>query len=137
MCNQRCHGCAFTPGSEANREPNNHLRALICLLGPAPFYCHENIDWRQPSRSNVTLEEARAFVQTTTICRGWQESVRELAATGYYKDNPLVTKFIGVAALQQLDMFLSKDVRKDIKQEAARTLRRLMQMLGKKRRKYR
>lgn len=135
-CEQRCSGCAFTPGTEANREPNNHLRALICLLGPSPFWCHANIDWRAPRPHKVSLKEYQILAQTAGICRGWQEAVRELAATGYYQENPIVTKYVGLAALDQLDLFLAKDVDPEIKEDAGETLKRLVKLLGKKRRKF-
>ena len=42
----RCHGCAFTLGSEANRSPGTLMVALKCVLEGVPFDCHENVGER-------------------------------------------------------------------------------------------
>jgi protein gp37 len=48
--------CAFTPGSVANLEPHNNVKAKLCVLGPLPFFCHQNIDWQNtPSRQSGLL----------------------------------------------------------------------------------
>lgn len=38
----RCAGCAFTEGTEANRDTLTRLTKELCLMGGAIFYCHAN-----------------------------------------------------------------------------------------------
>lgn len=49
-CKQPCAGCAFSHGAAANKEMFNHLRGLVCMLGPLPFVCHDGRDWKNPSK---------------------------------------------------------------------------------------
>ncbi len=37
---QRCHDCAFTQGTEANRSERTRLTAELCLTAGVAFYCH-------------------------------------------------------------------------------------------------
>lgn len=126
---QRCSGCAFTKGSEANSEPRNFIVATLAMLGPFPFYCHEDIDWRNETGGRKTRAE---FVEKEyQLCAGWREKVRELAGTGYYKDHPMITKVYAQVALENLEIFLSTDDPED-KAEAQMLLTRTLEQLVKK-----
>ncbi len=104
MAHNPCDTCAFTPGSDANREPENHLKGMLCLLAPNAFYCHENIDWRNTPASMSGKEfRETGFV----ICQGWRREVLELKEAGYYKDRPLLKRGIGIAGLGALEIFVS------------------------------
>lgn len=37
---ERCAGCAYRPGTEANRDPLTQTTAYLCLLASEPFRCH-------------------------------------------------------------------------------------------------
>ncbi len=41
---KRCDGCAFRPGTVANRDAFNQLRVKLCLFTSHPFLCHEGAD---------------------------------------------------------------------------------------------
>lgn len=36
----RCHDCAFTRGTEANRTDHTLMAATLCVLAHEPFMCH-------------------------------------------------------------------------------------------------
>lgn len=99
-----CESCAFTPGSAANLEPHNHVKGILCTLGPSPFFCHQNIDWQNtPSRMSGFDFRAKGFV----ICEGWKREVRTLAEAGYYKEAPIIKRGLGEAGLVALEIFVS------------------------------
>lgn len=39
----RCHGCAFTPGTLANRDALVAVKIDVCLSARRPFFCHEHV----------------------------------------------------------------------------------------------
>lgn len=104
---QRCKGCAFTEGTEANQEPNNHLKSLLCVLTPSPFYCHESVDYKNPDVHGRKTRQQMSELKPK-ICSGWREEVRQLEQTGYYKEKPKITKAVGENALETLDDWLSE-----------------------------
>ena len=36
----RCSGCAFTKGTDANQNTWTKAKVALCLLADEPFYCH-------------------------------------------------------------------------------------------------
>lgn len=40
MSERRCHDCAFTRGTEANRTDHTTMLAALCVLGHQAFNCH-------------------------------------------------------------------------------------------------
>lgn len=132
-CNKRCSGCAFTRGSEANREPDNSITAQLAVMGPFPFYCHEGIDYStlKPGK----MERTEFHRREMKLCTGWLEGVKELAATGYYKENAMVTKVYAMLADENLAIFVQSEDPED-KKEALGTLRRLLKRLDQKRRRF-
>jgi hypothetical protein len=107
LCNQRCEGCAYTEGAAANSEVKNHLIAMLAVFGPFPFYCHDSMeDWRKQS-NHIQRSELRE--KGIGLCTGWLESVKDLAATGYYKDNPIITKCLAISAVNNVNDMLASD----------------------------
>lgn len=133
-CQTPCEGCALTPGAAANLEPNNYLKALICVLGPVPFWCHDGQDWANPD-NHKPMTAADFRERGFRVCAGWKREVARLAATGYYKENPEVTKAIAMLASGQLETLLGSDNAED-KEEAAGMLEAMMKRLGDKRQKF-
>jgi hypothetical protein len=135
-----CATCAFTTGSEANLEPHNYLKGIICILGPLPFYCHYT---DTGARLDKDFDEAALKPKDLQrlggrICRGWQREVLELAATGYYKDRPLITKGVALMAREELFIFCNTDSDEDREDhdDASKNLQKAMTFLGDKRRKF-
>lgn len=60
----RCKGCAFTPGTEANRDRLTTLKAELCVMAYEPFLCHANA-------INDVIPEGKEH-----LCVGWVESVQ-------------------------------------------------------------
>lgn len=60
----RCKGCAFTPGTEANRDTLTKIKADLCVMAYEPFLCHSNaIDDVIPQGKE-------------RLCVGWAEAVQ-------------------------------------------------------------
>lgn len=136
-CSKPCDTCAFTKGTEANLEPDNLLKAQVCVLTPHPFYCHHEIDWKNPKLpKKLSAQEKRSL--GTKICRGWKNEVNKLAVTGYYKEDPLVTKLIGTKALQDLQFWLSKESKNDseYRDEVWEQFSSAIKKLGAKRKRF-
>lgn len=133
-CNQRCGGCALTDGAAANLEPKNRLTAELAVLGPSPFYCHEHINYAEIADG---FKITRKYLRDAKImlCSGWLESVKELAATGYYDENPIITKGVAACAQVNLEIFLAAD-NDDDKNSARENLTRLIGMLAEKRKRF-
>lgn len=130
---KRCKGCAFTEGSEANKEPDNHIKGIICLLTPMPFYCHDSFNYKDPKYD--LANSIKDLPKTKRICQGWKESVAELAATGYYKEEPKETRIYGkisMITLQQI--FASQDAVE--KKGLWAQFHQVLNALGKKWKKY-
>lgn len=133
-CDRQCDGCAFKPGAAANMEIDNRLRGKLAMLGPIPFYCHDNDTWRQGDREGLkTRREFRA--SGYRICGGWLAAVRELAATGYYNEARLATKVYASTAYENLKAFLASDDPED-KAELMKEMQRLLKRLGEKYRRF-
>jgi hypothetical protein len=101
QCKSPCEGCAFTPGAAANKELRNHLKGVICLLGPAPFVCHHGQPWDDPETHK--LSPRALFGSGWQICEGWKREVAKLAKTGYYAKFAEATRAIAQCALIDLD----------------------------------
>lgn len=132
-CNERCSGCALTKGAEANLEPDNYLKANLAVMGPFPFYCHATIDYSTLKPGLMSRQEFRE--RGMMLCTGWLEEVRKLAATGYYDDNPMITKALAKLADENLSIFIASGNRED-KREAMDVLHRVLGKLVDKRRRF-
>lgn len=133
-----CATCAFTCGSEANLEPHNFLKGIICVLGPLPFYCHYTDTGARLDKdfNEAELRPAHLLKLGGRICRGWQREVLELAATGYYKDRPVVTRAVAEMARQELFIFCNTDDSPEDHEDANQNLQRAMTFLGDKRKRF-
>lgn len=132
---ERCKGCAFTKGTEANSEPHNHIKGLICVLTPHTFYCHESLDWKNPDlAARMSKDELRRL--SPKICQGWREEVRVLAKTGYYRENSAITKLYGEMTLETLETILN-ETNTEKKKVLWSEFRDLLNALGKKWKKFR
>lgn len=134
-----CAGCAFTEGSRANLEPDNHLRGILCLLGPIPFYCHhlpDETDIHDDPKYHQSMTKKEFRGHGMVICGGWKREVRELAATGYYRERPMITRAIAVAGHDHLSEFLSAEEGSEDKLEAQTVLGSIVKQLGEKRRRF-
>jgi hypothetical protein len=132
---ERCKGCAFTAGSAANKEPDNHVKGILCVLGPHPFYCHDAIDWKNPEY-HARMPKDKFHELKPKICEGWREEVKALAETGYYKENAKVTKIYGELALETLEDIL-RETDPEEKRELWKKFGDLLKGLSKKWKKYR
>lgn len=133
-CNRPCEGCALSPGAVANLEPDNHLMALICVLGPIPFLCHEGQNWEDSEEHK--LGARKLFLRGFKICRGWQREVRRLAATGYYQEHPGPTKSFAQIAAGELQLIIDGKVEGKRKDEAWELLQAMVVELTDKRAKF-
>lgn len=137
--NNPCDTCAFKSGSITQDEPHNHLKGIICLLGPLPFYCHHLKDGTEITNDpkyheRMTRQEIRAAGMQ--ICAGWKREVAQLAATGYFMESPRLTKAHAMIALQELSIFLDSEDGSDDKHEANERLQHCITRLGDKRRRF-
>lgn len=102
-------------------------------MGPFPFYCHDNIDYKEETG---VVSGRKEFVEKGfVLCSGWLEEVRELAKTGYYDEQSLVTKCRSVLARENLEIFLVTEDLEE-KQEAHEMLQKLLLALAKKRQRF-
>lgn len=128
-CINPCDGCAFTKGSEANREPYNALKAQLCLLGGLPFYCHHNLDWR---KAETHEKKPRRVVREMDICGGWKREVAALARAGYFKTHRLIKRAYAQIGLGALETFASETDKRE-KATAKKALRGVIEALVKER----
>lgn len=79
-CHKQCGSCALLPGSETNaQEPHNHLRAILAVLTPFAFHCHDFADWKD--HDTRTVRSRKDYREKgVRICGGWYAAVKELAA---------------------------------------------------------
>lgn len=136
-----CDTCAFKPGTVTHdEEPWNHLQGLIALLGPMPFYCHYLADGKDhhadKSIPRHNMSGAMFRQLGFRVCAGWKQAVKELAAAGYFKDSPKMTKVYALIARDELEIFLATEDGSEDKEEARERLQKCMARLGEKRRKY-
>lgn len=135
MSNKPCEGCALSEGAAANQEPDNHLRAMIAVLTPVPFYCHATMDWQDA----VTFFMPRGLLKSLgqlRVCEGWRREVAALAETGYFKENAGTTKLIGGLTLKALNNFLREDASPSMKEQARVELDAYLRLLVEKKRKF-
>lgn len=112
-----CESCAFTEGSAANLEPKNNIKAQVCVMAGLPFYCHHGQDWQAPDASRRrSAAEMRA--EGFETCAGWKREVCGLAAEGYFKKRRTMKKIFGELALGALEIWTSKDVDDEDKEDA-------------------
>lgn len=69
---KRCRGCAFTPGTEANRWPLILLQAELSVRALDSFYCHE-----KPLPSSGA---------TGTLCAGFVQAMDVRHERGDFED---------------------------------------------------
>ena len=135
--NEQCDSCAFRPKAKtgASSEVNNRLKGEICALSGVPFSCHHapdgrELNWRGSASDFInSLDNGRKDLR---VCAGWKHSVREFARRGYFKTNRVVRRALGQYALDQLQIFLAKDIEDPEKEEARIDLGRTLRMLAKK-----
>ena len=132
-CNKRCDGCALTPGATANLEPDNRITAKLAVMGPFPFYCHENIDYDTLKPGKMSRQEFHE--RGMVLCSGWLEEVKELAKTGYYTERGMMTKAMAELADENLSIFLHSEDPEE-KSEAQERLERFLKQLCDKRRRF-
>ena len=80
---ERCAGCAFSAGTEANGRPLTLLQAKLCVAAAHPFYCHENIDESGDPFEGEQLE----------LCAGYQAAVRQLELRGHYARQTVAERY--------------------------------------------
>lgn len=123
-----CEGCALTKGATANLEPENHLKALICVYGGRPFWCHHEQDWQDPSmHERMTASEFRA--RGFQICAGWVREVRALIQKGHFDSRRKIKRAVADAAMEELEIFLNTPEGSEDKREAQAALERLTRQL--------
>lgn len=73
---EKCAGCAFRPGTEAQQSDLTRLKARLCVLALDPFLCHENaVDGQLPAGEE-------------RLCVGYAEAMGVLHRRGYYDALP-------------------------------------------------
>lgn len=121
--NHPCEGCAYTRGAAANTEPQNNIKAQLCLLGGIAFWCHHAVDGSIQDLSDVKSPmKLREGVQSgrITICQGWRRETRRLAETGWFSRGLRLKRVIAKLGIGALQIFISTDD-KERKEEAAKT----------------
>lgn len=139
MKSNPCEGCALSEGAAANCEPRNHLAAMIAVLTPFPFYCHEGMDWQNPVTHHCPPQVLKRLGQLK-LCEGWRREVRALAETGYYKGEDEVDaalrRTVGRAAFVALEKFLTEGLTPAEKESAREQLSAYVHELVEKKRKF-
>lgn len=105
-CRSSCEGCAFTAGAQANLEPYNSLKAIICALGFLPFYCHHTRDGRDITDRPKTMSRAEMKQQQLVICAGWAAKTKRLRTAGHYVGRIKTLQYVAAYAVEQLDAML-------------------------------
>ncbi|HEV7674353.1 MAG TPA: hypothetical protein VGQ12_07475 [Candidatus Angelobacter sp.] len=88
-----CDTCAFRNGAEANSEPYNRLRALVCAVSGIPFYCHHGFDWQTTDISLINRRFVPVGGELTCrmhACAGWKREVARFKANGQIPSDPAV-----------------------------------------------
>jgi hypothetical protein len=137
-CNKPCGGCALTKGAAANTEPNNHLAAMIAVLGPFPFYCHDAMDWRNDFTHYLPPRLLKQRGELN-VCEGWKREVRDLAETGYYGgevEDKRLRRTVARAALVALRDFLTEGIAPGEKESARLRLGAYLRELVERKAKF-
>lgn len=134
MPDSPCEGCALTKGAAANREPDNNLKAQLCVLGALPFYCHAGFDWKDPAAHTASRRDAR--LRGIKICAGWKREVGSLAKTGYYKDRAPLKKEFAAIGITNLAAFLEAERGSQEKKDACEVLGAVVRELNQQRLKF-
>lgn len=131
-CNKPCEGCAFTEGAEANTEPQNNLKAQLCLLGGIPFYCHHSKDGTLQDLSDIPRAKVREQVRIgrMVICQGWRREVAALAVKGYYREQLEAKRAFAAFGLGALQIFVSTEDKAE-KRKAAKNLKDIILSLNR------
>lgn len=119
-CRKPCDGCALSPGAAANKEPENALKAQLCVLGGLPFLCHHGQNWQDEAAHKRTPREARQAGMVS--CAGWKREVKALAAKGYYREVGEVLRVYGMAAIKALERYIKAEPDSKEKKEAFNSL---------------
>lgn len=75
---QRCVGCAFTAGTEANQHQLTQMVIELSLTAREPFFCHANAPERGGSIPEGQERLCRGFVDalvTKATCPPWQRAI--------------------------------------------------------------
>ena len=62
---ERCFGCAFRPGTEANLNPLTQTTARLCIIAREPFFCHSDRAQRADGQGPAHL--CRGFVDALEV----------------------------------------------------------------------
>lgn len=73
----RCTGCAFTAGTEANRDQLTTITAELCLQSGEPFFCHANAvaDKLPRGRERVCRGYSEARETRPPITPPWKRAI--------------------------------------------------------------
>lgn len=127
--NIQCEGCAFKPGADANKEPYNSIRAQVCALGPIPFYCHHDVDWKAQHGWNAA--QLRESCRVAGVCGGWTAEVRRLHGRGFYGEFRAIRQAVAKQCLFAIELFTSSEDGPK-KSEVRRTLFKMVRFLTSK-----
>ena len=134
--NQQCETCAFRPNGNAgaSSEVHNRLKGEICALSAVPFSCHHAPDGRELNWRGSTADfiESLSGRKDLRVCAGWKVAVRRFAACGYFKNNRTIRQALGQYAMDQINIFLSKDIDPSEKEEARLEIGRALKILAKR-----
>lgn len=105
----QCEGCAFNKHCETWREPRNRLVSQICAAGPLPFFCHANLDWKNPLVHVLPVRMLAANADGgLQVCEGWKRAV---AARRWPADPGLrqYQRWLAKIALGTAERFLARE----------------------------
>jgi hypothetical protein len=88
--NDRCAGCAFTPGTDANKSTITQLKARLAIESETIFYCHAPIEQFCDAKG-ITDREAHNLLIALgeqVICAGYLDAIETLHDKGYFDDRP-------------------------------------------------
>lgn len=128
--NIQCDGCAFKPGGEANKEPYNSLRAHVCALGPIPFYCHHDVDWR--AQHGWSASQVREQCRVAGVCGGWTAEVQRLHARGFYNNFRVIRQAVAKQCLMAIELFTNDTNTPKQKLETRKLLFKMVRFLASK-----
>jgi hypothetical protein len=134
--NEQCESCAFRPAGSpgAAAEVNNRLKGEICALSGVPFSCHHAPDGRELNwrGSPADLFQSMNGRKDLRVCAGWKLAVAEHARRGLFAAGRTVRRALGIYGLDQLNIFLSRDIEPEEKEEAHLEFGRILKILIKK-----
>jgi hypothetical protein len=131
-----CTGCALTDGAAANCEPENNLKAMLCVLGGVPFYCHVGMDWQTDESHKRTRRQAISLGIRPPVCAGWKREVAALARTGYYRDRAPLKREFAILGLANLQTYVDASADSQEKQDALQVLGSVLEVLTDEQAKF-